>query len=341
MVEEEYKPQSEEEGLDKEGNIEQRRPHKGGNIHRFEPTDLKELLASPTTVTYFKRLGCFEFCEQVHAVHYHPDLTIIFIVGLQDNQVTVVGITFTLSTATISATTDIPEVGEKWLKQGEIEAHFYEPYIKPRYKHERKGYFPFSYLLDRYSPMMKIIMKYFSCEGRFSRVYSYHIRLLMLFTRVKILNIAYYLFRSVDKMSYIAQKREPKDQMKSLFHHALIKIIVLYHLKELNIAWSTFIANPIFTHTSTQNVQNMPSSSHSPSPPLSSSHAPIPSPDRKQDSGKEDQGNLGQSNKFGRTGWSLDDEDDERNTIMLIKEREEMIGELQVNLQRAEWNISY
>jgi len=42
-------------------------------------------------------------------------------------------------------------------------------------------------------------------------------------------------------MAYIAQKREHKDKMRSLFHHALIKIIVLYHVKELDIAWSTFI----------------------------------------------------------------------------------------------------
>ena len=176
----------------------------------------------------------------------------------------------------------IPEVGEKWFKQGEIEAHFYEPYIKPRYRSERKGYFPFSYLLERYAPMMKIIMKYFSCEGRFSRVYSYHIRLLMHFTRVKMLSIPYYIFMSVEKVAYIPQRREYKDQMKILFHHSIIKIIVLYHLKELNIAWSTFIANPIFTQVSTQNVQDIPSSSHPPTsiPPTQlmhySSHPPSP-----------------------------------------------------------------
>ena len=52
-------------------------------------------------------------------------------------------------------------------------------------------------------------------------------------------------------MAYVSQKREPKDEMKILFHHALIKIIVLYHLKELKIAWIRFISNPIFTHSST------------------------------------------------------------------------------------------
>lgn len=73
--------------------------------------------------------------------------------------------------------------------------------------------------------------------------------------------------------------------MISLFRHSLIKITVLYHLKEINIAWSTFIANPIFTNSSTQNVQSIPSSSHPstsipPSQPIdhSSSFDQSPSP---------------------------------------------------------------
>ena len=98
----------------------------------FDPIDLKELLASPLIVTSFKWLGCFEFCEQVQGVQHHSELTRIFITKIQDNQVTLACITFTLSAAIILATTRIPEVSENWFKQGEIEAHFYEPYIKPR-----------------------------------------------------------------------------------------------------------------------------------------------------------------------------------------------------------------
>jgi len=68
MADEEYRPHSKEEGSDREGIIEWRRPHKGGNIHRFEPTYLKQLLVSPITVKSFKWLGFFEFCEQVQVV---------------------------------------------------------------------------------------------------------------------------------------------------------------------------------------------------------------------------------------------------------------------------------
>jgi len=110
MADERYSPHNEEERSNREGNIEQRRPHKWGEIHRFEPTYLKELLASPITVTSFKWLACFAFCEQVQAVQYHPKLTRLFIAKIQDNQVSLASITFTFSIAIKSATTGIPEV---------------------------------------------------------------------------------------------------------------------------------------------------------------------------------------------------------------------------------------
>ena len=114
-------------------------------------------------------------------------------------------------------------------------------------------------------------MKYFSCEGRFSRLYTYHIQLLMHFTRVKMLNIPYYLFQSIDKMAFIVQKREYEHQMSSLFHHSLIKIIVLHHLDDLKIAWEIFISNEIFTVPPIENDQYAPSSSH-PSTSIPPSH---------------------------------------------------------------------
>ena len=50
--------------------------------------------------------------------------------------------------------------------------------------------------------------------------------------------------------------------MQIIFHHSLIKIIVLHHLKQLNIPWSSFIANDIFTAPPIQHAQDVPSSSH-------------------------------------------------------------------------------
>ena len=86
-------------------------------------------------------------------------LTRLFITNIHDRQVTLVGVTFDMSTNAISAATGMPSVGEKWFKQGNLDLSYYEPYLKPRYKDDKKSIFPFSHLLDRYVPMMKIIMK--------------------------------------------------------------------------------------------------------------------------------------------------------------------------------------
>ena len=89
-------------------------------------------------------------------------------------------------------------------------------------------------------------MKYFSYEGRYSRLYSYHVRLLMHFTRVKMLNLPYYLYRSIEKMPFIVRRRNPSQQMQSLFHHSLIKMVVLHQLEQQGIPWEVFIAHEVF-----------------------------------------------------------------------------------------------
>ena len=72
----------------------------------------------------------------------------------------------------------------------------------------------------------------------------------------------YYLFHNIEKMSFIVKKRDYNHQMPSLFHHSLIKMIVMHQLYQLNIPWATFISNEIFTAPPIQHGQNAPSSSH-------------------------------------------------------------------------------
>ena len=50
--------------------------------------------------------------------------------------------------------------------------------------------------------------------------------------------------------------------MKMIFHHSLIKIIVLHHLDQLNISWSTFIENDIFTTPPIQHAHAVPPPYH-------------------------------------------------------------------------------
>jgi hypothetical protein len=104
-------------------------------------------------------------------------------------------------------------------------------------------------------------MNYFTCEGIFSKLYKYHVRLLIHFTGLKPLNLSYYLYKSLDKMVEKVQHRI-SDHQASLFHHALIKIIVLHKLAQMNITWETFIHSNVFLSSASQ-----PTSQSTPSTP--------------------------------------------------------------------------
>ena len=78
--------------------VQQIRPHKGGRIFRVEPTNLRELEASPLAMSCFIYVRCYYFFEKVKIVQHHPQLTRLFILNLHDNRVTLAGVNFAIST---------------------------------------------------------------------------------------------------------------------------------------------------------------------------------------------------------------------------------------------------
>ena len=135
------------------------------------------------------------------------------------------GINFTLSPAIIAEETKMPDVGERRNKRQNISKQNYEPYIKARYHNQFGRVFPFKFLEDRYVPLMKLIIKYFTCEGRFSRLYAYHIRLLMHFTRVKMMSIPYFICKNIERMIVIAKMKPYPQQLNSIYHFFSSKLL--------------------------------------------------------------------------------------------------------------------
>jgi len=82
-------------------------------------------------------------------------------------------------------------------------------------------------------------------EG-FSRLYNYHVRLLMHFTRVRMMNLPYFICRNIEKMALYVQRKPFSQQFNNIYHFSLIKIVILHQLSLLNIPWDTFIAHEIF-----------------------------------------------------------------------------------------------
>ena len=197
-----------------EGNVPQRshRVIKGGDHRREEPTSLARLQACPLAMDCFRYLSCFRFCEMIAQTRLHRELARLFVLHLRDGRVNLAGVNFILSPLTIAQATGIPNMGEEWNKRQHLEKFHYEPYIKPGYMKHLGIVFPFRFLRDEFAPLMKLIIQYFSCEGRYARLFAYHIRLLMHFTRVRMMNIPYFIYRNIERMVIFVQKKTSPAQ---------------------------------------------------------------------------------------------------------------------------------
>ncbi len=116
----------------------------------------------------FRYMSCFQFCERLAHIQHHSELARLFVLHLHDGQVTLAGVNFVLSPEVISEATGIPNVGEVWPKRKMLDYVYFEPYVRPAFASHLSGVFPFRFLRAEYAPIMRLIMHYFTCEGRFS-----------------------------------------------------------------------------------------------------------------------------------------------------------------------------
>ena len=106
-----------------------------------------------------------------------------------------------------------------------------------------------------------LIMKYFTCEGRFSRFYRYHSRLLMHFRSTKPLDLPHYLYKILIKMTEEVQSRK-QDHYPSIFHHGLVRLIVFHHLSSINRTLETFMERVATIPTTSPHVNIAPYHHH-------------------------------------------------------------------------------
>ena len=148
--------------------------NKGGYHNRFESTTNQEINDSPSVLFNFQEVECLNFCQKVQEVTNHPPLTQLFALRLQGEHVQIASLDFVLTPRSVSKATKIPYLGEKWFKQAYLDLDHYKPFLKLEHQDACQAIFPFSHLLSSYAPLMRIIMKYFTCEGRYSHLFLSH-----------------------------------------------------------------------------------------------------------------------------------------------------------------------
>ena len=108
-------------------------------------------------------------------VGFHEQLTDWVATHLEGESAISAGVKFTFSVASISLATGILDHGEYWFKGMNLDLVHYTSFLKTPYMEIHTHIIPFVYMLEKYAPLMKVVLKFFTYEGRFSRLYAYHI----------------------------------------------------------------------------------------------------------------------------------------------------------------------
>jgi hypothetical protein len=216
-----------------------RKKARSGRVVRSEPQDLELINEDPTIRASFEQARCMRFCEKIKG--YNAKLVEQFTLNFTGVSATIAGITFRVTEETLSAATKIPLHEEKWFKGMPLDILCYKDFIKPNCLNGKIGAnIPSQYLREPFQNILKVIRRYFTCEGRFDRVYPYHIRLLMHFTGKKPLNLPFFLYRSLEKMADNIQAKADQPG-NNLSHLSLIKLLVVEELRHLNKDWDSFL----------------------------------------------------------------------------------------------------
>jgi hypothetical protein len=133
---------------------------------------------------------------------------------------------------------DLPVVGQKWFKNAKFEEVPWTLMFTSRKITSCDRGMPISSLKPRWHDLLAIVKQFITCEGRFRLVFLYHLRLLMSFIGFP-LNMPYFQLRNLYKMGKRFRKQRSDS---SLFHHGLIKIILVHQLQLQNDCWDAIIS---------------------------------------------------------------------------------------------------
>jgi hypothetical protein len=143
----------------------------------------------------------------------------------------------------LSSATGLPATGKRWFKNSKVDEVSWLLLFTSRKIVSCDRGMPVIALKPRWHDLLAIVKQFVTCEGRYGLVFLYHLRLLMNFIGYP-LNMPHYLLRSLYKMSK-RFKREKADS--SLFHHCLIKVIIVHHMSLSGDCWQAFLSRNGFS----------------------------------------------------------------------------------------------
>jgi len=219
----------------------------GGFIRR-EPTDSSKLRENHEVVELFTRVHWIAFCDKLQG--YDDEVAEEFLQALRvksktEATVNFRGLSLTLTPRYISQITELPmglpwEKDERKLSQ-QAKKEFFPP--GEEFSEDKNGVRRTS-LLPPWDEVSLQILRYITCEGRFSIIYGYQFQLLTELRHhsdlpvEKRLSIPYFLLQSLMECATKLKEGIP-DQVA---HHGVIKLLVedTLHSYKVPLAWEAF-----------------------------------------------------------------------------------------------------
>ena len=110
---------------------------------------------------------------------------------------------FMVDETLITEVIELPITREKWFKTTITKNVEFRSYLK--LEHRRvvwKKSVPFTWLEERWQQLLKAIVVYITCEGRYNKVVIYHFKLMNHFIGNIPLNLPSYLHKILEKMAH-------------------------------------------------------------------------------------------------------------------------------------------
>jgi hypothetical protein len=139
-------------------NQQRKKIHKGGEIVRTEPYDMKLINSEPFFKESFQRVDYLNFCQKMQ--RGHPEVAKQFALNFIGTKTKVGMLEFEVSEHSISVATKIPDHGEKWFKDMTLNSSFSKEFFKPKYRGDNlsKGV-PISHMMEYFDKMLMVIQR--------------------------------------------------------------------------------------------------------------------------------------------------------------------------------------
>jgi hypothetical protein len=204
-------------------------------VVRVEPNDVQTLLSYDNAREDLERNGWHLFIEKFQG--FNLQVAQEFALTFDGCREKIGDVQLEVTEEFLSQATGLPAVGQKWFKNAKVEEVPWTLLFTSRKITSCDRGMPISFLKPRWHDLLAVVKQFITCEGRFRLVFLYHLCLLMSFIGFP-LNMPYYLLRSLYKMGKRFRKQRSDS---SLFHHGLIKIILMHQLQSQNDCWDAFI----------------------------------------------------------------------------------------------------